>query len=364
MTDWLEALRTSGQQGGPCVLITVAKVQGSAPRDAGTKMIVTGRAVTGTIGGGHLEFKAIARARELLASGPPFASELHRFALGPSLGQCCGGVVFLLLERIEAALPDWVPQLQDALMQHPACVLVSVAGQAAGAAAKAIVTADAVHGAWPGGVPAEDVLARARSLLADPRQPAVLLSAGDPQRQPAADVLLEPVRVTDFQVMLFGAGHVGRALVHILSALPCRVTWVDSREEPFPDSVPPNIQRVETEDPVFEVRQAPPATYFLVLTHSHALDYALCEAILARQDFRFFGLIGSKSKRNQFERRLLHKGFSPALLASMTCPIGVTGIHDKHPAAIAVAVVAQLLQVHEQAQQATAPHPSAQVTVL
>ncbi|WP_232243383.1 xanthine dehydrogenase accessory protein XdhC [Paraburkholderia sp. SOS3] len=146
-------------------------------------------------------------------------------------------------------------------------------------------------------------------------------------------------------IVLFGAGHVGHALVTLLGSLPCVVQWVDERDELFPDDVPANVQVEATDTPEAIVDQAPAGTYFLVMTHNHALDFALASRIMRRRDFAYFGMIGSKTKRVKFERRLLERGVDPARMAEMTCPIGVGGITDKAPHAIALAVCAQLLQV-------------------
>lgn len=147
-------------------------------------------------------------------------------------------------------------------------------------------------------------------------------------------------------IVLFGAGHVGRALVPILGALPCTVLWVDERDTQFPETWPANVSIEATDTPEAVIDQAPPRSCFLVMTHSHALDQRLCRQILMRDDFAYFGLIGSKTKRHQFERRLRERGVSDACLARMTCPIGVPGIVGKAPEIIAVAVAAQLLQVY------------------
>jgi len=147
--------------------------------------------------------------------------------------------------------------------------------------------------------------------------------------------------------VLFGAGHVARALVAVLAGLPCRVTWVDGRESEFPADVPRNVTIVVTDTPEAEVAAAPTGACFLVMTHSHPLDQALAEAILRRGAFAYFGLIGSVSKRRQFERRMAERGIPPERFADMICPIGVPGIKGKEPSSIAIAVAAQLLQVEE-----------------
>lgn len=147
-------------------------------------------------------------------------------------------------------------------------------------------------------------------------------------------------------VVLFGAGHVGHALVRLLGTLPCVVQWVDARDELFPDEVPANVQIEPTDLPEAIVDEAPAGAYFLVMTHDHSLDFALAQRIMRRDDFAYFGMIGSKTKRVKFERRLVDRGVPACRLADMTCPIGVEGIADKAPGAIALAVAAQLLRVN------------------
>ena len=157
------------------------------------------------------------------------------------------------------------------------------------------------------------------------------------------------MRPVDFHVLVFGNGHVGRALVHVLGALPARVTWVDERESDFPAAVPPNVEVVVTDTPDAELRAAPPGAYVLIMTHSHTLDFDLALAALARDDWRYVGMIGSKAKRAQFERRVAERGLPTDAAARVTCPIGATirGISSKEPGTIAVAVAAELLARRE-----------------
>ncbi|NTV12204.1 MAG: xanthine dehydrogenase accessory protein XdhC, partial [Zoogloea sp.] len=150
-----------------------------------------------------------------------------------------------------------------------------------------------------------------------------------------------------FPVMIFGAGHVGEALVQALLPLGARITWVDSREQHFPDGLPAAVRCISTDQPEAEVADAPAGTFFLVMTHSHAQDFELCEHIFRRSDFAYFGLIGSRSKRASFSHRLVARGLEPSRLADLSCPIGVPGIRGKEPAVIALAVAAELMQVRE-----------------
>ncbi|VXC36233.1 Xanthine and Co dehydrogenase maturation factor [Burkholderia sp. 8Y] len=160
-------------------------------------------------------------------------------------------------------------------------------------------------------------------------------------------------------IVVFGGGHVGHALVKVLGTLPCVVQWVDARDELFPDEVPANVQIEATDLPDAIVDEAPAGAYFIVMTHDHSLDFALTQRIMRRDDFAYFGLIGSKTKRVKFERRLVERGLAAERLVEMTCPIGVEGIVDKAPASIALAVAAQVLRVREGRGRLSASVPAA-----
>jgi len=150
-----------------------------------------------------------------------------------------------------------------------------------------------------------------------------------------------------FFLQLYGAGHVGRAIVRVLRDIPCQVQWIDEREAEFPGDEPPapHVDRVCVDPVEAEVEAAPPQACYLVLTHRHDLDLRIAEAVLRRGDFRYLGLIGSRTKRARFLRRYAQRGIPAETLSRMTCPIGVPGIAGKEPEVIAVAVVAQLLQL-------------------
>jgi xanthine dehydrogenase accessory factor len=149
-------------------------------------------------------------------------------------------------------------------------------------------------------------------------------------------------------VALFGGGHVGHALVRVLAGLPFQVTWIDSRDEIFPQATLPNVE-CEHCDPVqAAVGTLVSGSRVLIMSFSHAQDLDVLAACLMRQrvqaDLPFVGLIGSQTKWASFRQRLLQRGFTAQELAHVTCPIGVPGITGKQPEVIAVAVAAQLLQ--------------------
>lgn len=342
MTGWLAAINALAAQATPAVLVTVAGVEGSAPREPGAKMLVTQVAQFDSIGGGHLEMRACEVARDMLAMPASQLSagrRLNRFALGPSLGQCCGGVVQLSFERIgkddfayyDSLAARW-RERQDSWRVAPLdaalpAVLLDRDGKA-------------LAGARP--------LSLARFDLA---QPCHLMRDDAGQRW-----LVDPCLAYRPHLMLFGAGHVGAAIVRALADLPCHVTWIDERDDMFPPDVPANVKIDITDTPEAAVDEAPAGSSFLVMTHSHALDQRLSEAILRRADAGWFGLIGSKTKRMQFEHRLCERGIAPERLAHMVCPIGLSGIAGKAPAVIAASVVAQLLIAWEEAERARERH--------
>lgn len=331
--NWLQALTSLDC---PSVLVTVAQAEGSCPRAAGAKMLVSAGAQYDTIGGGHLELQACSVAREMLrlAAGTLSAQRrLQRLALGPGLGQCCGGVVHLAFERIGSDT-GWL-KLSERLQQgRDSWRLLALESVTPGA----LLDADAVplHGAAPGWRPALDA-SPSKRIQRDP--------AG---RRWLVDACLAPRP----HLLLFGAGHVGAALVRALAELPCRVSWIDARDDLFPAPVPANVQIEATDTPEALIAAAAPGSCFLVMTHQHALDQRLSEQILRRierrDDVQWFGLIGSATKRAQFCRRLQERGIAPATLARMACPIGLPGIEGKQPAVIAASVAAQLLGVWEQ----------------
>jgi xanthine dehydrogenase accessory factor len=148
-------------------------------------------------------------------------------------------------------------------------------------------------------------------------------------------------------VVLFGGGHVGRALVNVLATLPLRLQWIDSRDQIFPDALPTHVVWEHSQPVQGAVPVLLPGAHVLVMSFSHTEDLDVVAACLQRQraqgDLGFIGLIGSQTKWASFRSRLQKQGFTEAQLAQVTCPIGLPGIGGKEPEVIAVAVAAQLL---------------------
>jgi xanthine dehydrogenase accessory factor len=263
--DWLSALTELRARGEPSVLVTLVGIQGSTPRESGSKLLVTVSGITGSIGGGHLELKATEIAREMIRDRAG-AAKLESFSLGPALGQCCGGKV---------------------------------------------------------------------------------------------QILLEPFVEMGFTVALFGAGHVGKAIVSVLSGTATRVLWIDHRPEQFPAEIPANVVKILTDRPEDEVKDLPAGVAALTMTPSHDLDFTIVEKLLARGDCRYVGMIGSRSKRKSCESRLSRKGVDPAVIRSLRSPIGIDGIDGKQPREIAIAVAAELLLLRDTAERQAAAEKTA-----
>lgn len=322
MIDWLRQLAELARQGEPAVLVTVAGVRGSAPRETGAKMLVTRRESVGTIGGGELEYQCLKIAAERLRDGDA-AGFLRRFPLGSNCGQCCGGVVDVLFEplagigRLDDVVAAWTARRDDLL----------------------VTTLDA------DGRPQKAVVERGQAFCELPAT-ATARRVDTPGR--GEDFLLvEALGGPDLQVAVFGAGHVGSALVRTLAGLPASIRWIDGRRDIFPDTLPGNLQCIAAAEPWREAAALPPSSYAFVMTHSHALDLEITAALLARGDLAYVGLIGSTTKRRRFERRLADRGLAADTIARLACPIGLRGIPGKTPQEIAIAAAAELLEKRE-----------------
>jgi xanthine dehydrogenase accessory factor len=317
MRAWLAPLAEALERGGAAVLVHVVGLKGSGPREVGAQMLVTETAPFGTIGGGELEHAATLAAREMLAAG---RAGLRTFALGPELNQCCGGSVTLAFEPFAPADRAWVQKLAAAAAE-PEPVIRTLTISETGAMRRAWSQADG-----------EDYSAECGGGSVQVRE----------RVNPAAPSL-----------WLFGAGHVGRAVAHALHPLGFAITWIDGRAGQLPDPPLSGVRQLALAMPELIVDEAPPGAFYLVMTHSHPLDEAICEAVLRREDFGYLGLIGSATKRARFRKRLGEAGIRPELLDRLICPIGLSAIDSKEPAAIAASVAADLL-IHRERQSATA----------
>jgi xanthine dehydrogenase accessory factor len=320
---WIEAACARLSRHPAVVRVTVIALRGSAPREAGATMLVDASSTVGSIGGGRLEWQATLAARELLGIRDAAPVRIADLILGPDLGQCCGGRVELWLERLTR---DDLPWLLEAARSG----LPARDHRAAPHAASNVLITEV------GGGGAFHRLQRSMSG-------AVSLQL---LRTASGDLTLrEPLSAQRPRLWVFGAGHVGQALVRLLSELALfDITWVDSRPELLPTDLSGCTITQACAKPVDLIDAAATGTRYVVLTHDHALDYELCRSILRRGDSSWLGLIGSASKAARFRSRLLRDGISRETLSTLTCPIGIPGIESKLPASIAISIAAQLLQ--------------------
>jgi len=249
--NWNQASFELSQQGKAYVLITIVGVTGSTPRNSGTKMVVSDNDIFDTIGGGHLEHKAIKQAKVLLSANKD-GQVLEHFQLGSQLGQCCGG---------------------------------------------------------------------------------------------NASVLFECFAANTINVVVFGAGHVGQALIPVLAGLPCHITWIDSREAQFLPQYTQyaNVTTIVSEQPEEEVANLPKNALYVVMTHNHQMDFDISHEVLKRADFHYLGLIASDTKWKRFQQRYKHREVDQELVNKMHCPIGIPEVLGKRPMEVAVSIAGQII---------------------
>ena len=260
--SWLQAAKELEDKGENYVIVTLIGTSGSTPRASGTKMVVSQDNIYATIGGGHLEFKAIEHSRLLLQNNK-HCQEIEGFQLDASLGQCCGGSVSVLFEVF----------MNDKM-----------------------------------------------------------------------------------QLDIYGAGHVAQALIPILAQLPLRIRWIDSRADIFPSQIPDNVEKIVDEEPTEQVKLAVKNNVFLILTHTHQLDFELCKAIMKRDDAFWLGVIGSETKAKKFRYKLKQRDFSEAQVDQMICPVGLKEVTGKLPMEVAIAIAGQLIGLYQSTQQAQPTH--------
>ena len=287
--------------------IVIVEIKGSTPRDVGTYMYVWAKGQSGTIGGGALELEATRAARERLTDGQSGKNRDYSSShpLGPALGQCCGGYVKLWTEvyeehRIATLSEPFVARSYDGSLTPSLGVQRSLVNLRNG----------------------EQTLDR--TLIQD-------------------GWIIEPNTLNKRPLWIWGAGHVGRALVSVLADLPdFGITWVDTAQDRFPDRVSSEITILPAHNPSLLMSHAPKQALHLILTYSHALDLDLCHHAL-RHGFAYCGVIGSDTKWARFRRKLLNLGHSEAEIDRITCPIGQPAL-GKHPQQIAIGVALELLQ--------------------
>ena len=309
-------IRETIERHGKAGLLSVVGAAGSVPRETGARIVLQpDGGFYGTIGGGRLEYEAIAAARGALSAGRG-AAIFRDWPLGPNLGQCCGGAVKTLTETFDATDMLAVRRLEEA-------------EQAGAFVADSRIDGDG----------------RVARRIA---QHAAGKHLEEASRPFDTKHFQEHFGESTTPVLLFGAGHVGRAVVLALAPLSFSVRWIDGRADQFPQYVPQNVVTVCTDAVERELAEAPRDAMIVVMTHSHPLDFDITLAALRRRSFDFVGLIGSETKRARFMSFARQMGLLESDLERLICPIGITEIKGKEPAVIAAALAAQLLIVSEQ----------------
>ena len=303
----LKTLREAIEKHGAVARLVVAAYEGSSPREVGASMLVWASGKSGTIGGGALEYQSILRARERLSKGLTDPLLSHE-PLGPKLGQCCGGRVSLLTEIYDKERV--ISLSQEKIIARP-------------------VT----------GAPPKELPLFLQRLISKYRKSGVL-----PAPHLSQGWMIEPVENPRQEMWIWGAGHVGRAMVDVLLPLPdFAITWVDVARDRFPETIPENLTPIWSEMPNILADHAPKSAHHLILTYSHALDLELCHRLL-NHGFGWLGLIGSETKWLRFCSRLQQLGHKRAAINRITCPIGDPRL-GKHPQQIAIGVAVQLLKL-------------------
>ncbi|MGL4322886.1 MAG: xanthine dehydrogenase accessory protein XdhC [Beijerinckiaceae bacterium] len=295
-----QCLLDSVTHGGAAVLVRVADHDGSVPREKNAWMVVQpSGAFYGTIGGGALEWDAQAQARRMIqARDARFLSRAQ--ALGPSLGQCCGGHVVLHFELFLAEDEAQLVYLANFAPSTPLAAAIGPDGR-------------------------------------------VVRQVHDNGNISGRDGWIENYDAKPAPLLLFGAGHVARALVLALTPLPFSVRWIDSRKDAFPGKVAAHVRCIYAAHPVEELANAPAGASVLIMTHAHAEDLAIASAAIGATQFRYVGVIGSQTKRARFASQMKKAGFSDGMIGQLICPIGVPGLRGKEPAVIAASIAADLL---------------------
>ena len=303
-------------------MVTVLDARGSVPREAGARLVILpSGGFYGSIGGGTLEWQALAVAQKELKAGEPLF-RLREFALGPQLGQCCGGSVKLAFEYFDRTTAAAAEQFASREARGAFCTVGRIGTQR-------------IERQWS--------------------QDGTLSNTSEAVEMSGNGKVMEVFGMDRRQILLFGAGHVGKALILALAPHPFDIHWVDSRPDAFPSISPEQVRFLHTADPVSALRDAPSGSFVVVMTHSHALDLQIVESALAAERFGYVGLIGSATKRARFVKRMTEVGLSADAIEALVCPIGIEGIRSKRPAAIAAAVAVQLLGRDEALRAAAAP---------
>ena len=290
-----------------CVLIFVASHQGSTPRETGAWLLVSSLEVIGTLGGGEIEYTSIAEAQNILAGRQPFVAKKKTYQLGPDLDQCCGGAMAIFFLPINSEALIWLQPLCSFIKEERRGNIIFDTSSS--------------------------------SLMPE------LLEGEVPKSKQNVDTFhIQPLYDSRPRVILYGAGHVGRAVAAISLQLPILLTVVDGRKSQLVQ-VPSgeNITSEHWDNPVSQANKVLSAKAAIIMTHSHGLDYRLCQSLIKNPHFLYIGLIGSMTKSERFRRALRKEGNTDKEISRIISPIGRNGPHGKEPGIIALSVLSEVI---------------------
>ena len=258
---WTEELIKTIKRNEIVCRAMVVRSDGSTPRDIGANMMIFKNDIQGTIGGGNLEFEVIRNAREKMNSNLNFLREKKKFPLGPNLGQCCGGYVEVILEYYNK---ETIPLLK--------------------------------------------ALARKNNqFILHPKNEDVFPISSDTNEE---NYFTSKHFKSFHPVFIYGAGHVGRALINVTNDLQIERYWIDISEDRFPNNIPKNVNKVVANDLKIIANNSTPNSIHIVMTFSHLIDEEIVETLLDKNNFYKLGLIGSKTKKQIILGRLRKKGIA------------------------------------------------------
>ena len=359
---WLSSFKKAIALNNGCVLLTVIETKGSTPCSVGDKIIFSNKQLTfGSIGGGNLEFQALTLAKDLLNKDTN-ATHLEKYPLGATLGQCCGGYVKVMFESFVNSSTQlkkknsWLETVSDLIEKQQDFVVATIIDNQTdkrNSGKKFVYTTNSDKSPSINDLTSK-ISAGAYNLLSTNDSPTIAQYQNSSES--LIEVCYEKVNNTELQsVAIFGAGHISRALMPILTKLPIRIYWIDDRAEQFEQYQGDTSQiNIICDDFISGLADLPEETYCLVITYSHKMDFDICEKIISRNSFTYLGMIGSRIKGNKFRDRLLKKGYPKETVDKFICPIGAKQKFLKSPTAIAVTIAMDLLNFLEDKKQSIA----------
>ena len=368
--DWISQTQNLLKNGITFILITVLRTRGSTPCGNGHKMLCYLHAnnnkelnLWGSIGGGLIEHQVCQYAQQLLTQTPQknnlYRINLNTYQLHPDSGQCCGGEVQLCFEVISPLFPqiDWLSNLNSLYNQQQDALLLSVNAhgktlkQAYGGKETTLIQTQIQQFFAP-----DTSTSKVKKLLS---QTATMIGTKGMNFFHYSDkeitMVIEKIEYSCTQsVVLFGCGHISRALVPIISQLPVKIYWVDDRPQEFElytqqHANQPIATNVNILCQDFLAVDLPMNAYCLVITYSHQRDYEICRHILSKSKPIYLGLIGSTMKEKRFKDFLQQENdISTEAVNTLHCPIGEVYKTQKSPAAIAISIANHLLKIINQ----------------